>query len=292
MLDFENSLLRKTFLHLKGISATAEAKLWQQGVHSWDDLRLYFSKRSGKKAENILLGLAASEQAMQKNDLSFFASQLPSKERWRLIPHCLDKIAYLDIESCGAGYPPLGSSTVIAFYFQGQMYQEHDYRKKRELIDMIRNDASMLCTFNGLCFDVPFLENEFDLSFKNMPHLDLRPWMRKLGFTGGLKKIQTQFSEIPQRLAMDIDGYDAVILWRWVNMGMPDALETLYTYNAEDTWVLEPLLVHAYNLETVQNSILQLKPLPLPVPPASKTKVSQDIYLQLKYRKQSHEAFA
>lgn len=282
------NLLKNTFVHLKGISDVGEAKLWLQGVRTWDDLRLYHEKKNSKKSFQILTDLDASENAIVRQDLQFFCSRLKSNERWRLIPYCSDNIAYLDIESTGTGYPPVGASTVIAIYFKGELYQEHEPSLKIKLLDKICNEASMLCTFNGACFDLPFLEHEYHMSFRHMPHLDLRPWMRKLGFSGGLKKIQKQFSQIPVRNAMDIDGYDAVILWQWHLQGVEGALETLYTYNAEDTWVLEPLLIHGYNLETIQRSSLQLEALSLPKTPEWKTQVSEEIYNKLQIRKQSY----
>jgi uncharacterized protein len=200
------------------------------------------------------------------------------------VPECFNDadagIAYLDIETTGTGHPPLCESTTITFYFKGQVLQEHDHAKKKALIKKVLDECSMVCTFFGEAFDVPFLEKEYGILFKK-PHVDLCFWLKRLGYKGGLKKVQKLFKEIPERLSLDIDGFDAVRLWKLHKRGVDGALETLLTYNAEDTVVLEPLLVIAYNLEVeknAQSAPTRLEKLPMRSLPELTTKVHRKVY--------------
>ncbi|MGZ3686922.1 MAG: ribonuclease H-like domain-containing protein [Bdellovibrionota bacterium] len=254
-------MLRHSFVHIPGIGLAREKRLWESGIVNWEklaaDLPLHFK---GKKALAVRRHLDTATEAYVARDLGFFHRSLPERELWRLIPECLDSVAYLDIETTGLGFPPSSHSTTVTFVFQGKVYQEYEHEKKRALIAWIYNEASILCTFFGKAFDVPFLEHEFGIAF-GKPHVDLCYWLRRLGYKGGLKRVQKLFPDIPERQSLDIDGFDAVRLWQMHRRGVEGALETLLTYNAEDTVVLEPLLVKAYNLEIARLPELPLVPL-------------------------------
>jgi len=85
---------------------------------------------------------------------------------------------------------------------------------------------------------VPFLETSFDLSLE-YPHLDLMYPCRQLGLTGGLKVIEREIGV--ERDRPDISREDAVRLWREYERGDEGALETLVSYNREDTVNLRTL---------------------------------------------------
>ena len=152
-----------------------------------------------------------------------------------------DEIAFLDIETNGLYLPPSSNSTTITFYFRGQLYQEHEHRRKEALLHKIHAEAAIYCTYFGEVFDLPFLRREFHLPLLK-PHLDLCFWLKRLGYNGGLKKVEKSFDDIPRRQSLDIGGLDAVRLWEFHQRGVSGALDTLLTYNAEDTIVLESLL--------------------------------------------------
>lgn len=277
--------LRESFVLLPGVGATTERKLWAKGIHDWDALRVSLPLLFEKQRGDLLLGiLDECERAFQTQDLNYFQKCLPRDSLWRLIPGRLDQIAYLDIESTGTGMPPAAHSTAITFYFRGQVLQEHDPRLKHLLVKKMEQEASMYCTFYGEVFDLPFLRKEFGFAL-DKPHLDLCFWLKRLGHKGGLKRVQLMFPEIPVRHSMDINGYDAVRLWRLHGRGFAGALETLLAYNAEDTVVLEALLIIAYNLEIAQQERLtgvrheSLAPRKFAKIP---TEVSADIYRLLR----------
>ncbi|PSQ57368.1 exonuclease, partial [Halobacteriales archaeon SW_8_68_21] len=99
-------------------------------------------------------------------------------------------------------------------------------------------DASLLATFNGARFDVPFLETSFDLDV-DTPHLDLMYPAKRVGLSGGLKPIEAELGIDRDR--PDISGRDAVRLWREYERGNEASLETLVSYNREDAVNLRAL---------------------------------------------------
>jgi uncharacterized protein YprB with RNaseH-like and TPR domain len=275
-------ILRQSFVHLPGVGIGTERKLWSRGLRSWEDLdRESGSLFKPEKRAQVRQALELSEKAWSQRDWRYFYETLPRDQLWRLVPGNLDGIAYLDIETTGMGYPPSAESTVICFYFQGEVLQAHTHREKRALLRWVLGECSLVCTFFGEAFDIPFLEQEYGFKL-DKAHLDLCHWLRRLGFKGGLKKVQKQFADIPARLSMDIDGFDAVRLWRMHERGIDGALETLTTYNAEDTVVLHPLLVKAFNLELERHPLFGLSRLESPALPKLKTRSHESVYRLLR----------
>ena len=81
---------------------------------------------------------------------------------------------------------------------------------------------------------------------------------------------------------MDIDGYDAVRLWAMHERGVPRALETLLTYNAEDTVVLEQLCYCGLNIEAEKRQNLMLPTYQHPASREIPTRVCPDVYRLLR----------
>ncbi len=280
-------MLENSFVHLPGIGPETEKKLWSQGLHTWDDLQCNLEILfSAKKANSLAAALDESRSAHEESEYEYFQSRFKGSEMWRLFPALLKQglkndIAYLDIETTGLGFPPASYSTTIAVLFQGQLHLEHELDRKFALLKNINSSAKMIVTFNGGPFDLPFLRREFGLSFAQA-HLDLRFWFAKLDRRGGLKKVQQSFPMIHQRKSMDIDGFDAVRLWALHRKGIPKALETLLTYNAEDTIVLEQLVYTGLNLESEQRAHLKLPNYQLPQVPLIPTEVCPEVYRLLR----------
>lgn len=280
-------MLENSFAHLPGISTDIESKLWKLGYHTWDHLEENIAEVFGaKKAAKVLIGIEESRAALDMGEYQFFQNKFKGPEKWRCLPALMSKdqckqIAYLDIETTGLGFPPAAYSTSIAVLFGGELFVEYKHEKKRDLMRRLQDEAACFVTFNGASFDLPFLRREFDLELRN-PHVDLRYWMTKHGHRGGLKKIQQAFAEVRQRDSMDIDGYDAVRLWRMHEWGVERALETLMTYNAEDTVVLEQLMYCCLNLEAAFNPHLRLTTYEIPMCPPIPYRVCPDVYRKLR----------
>jgi uncharacterized protein YprB with RNaseH-like and TPR domain len=106
---------------------------------------------------------------------------------------------------------------------------------------------SLLVTYNGKCFDLPFIERYFKIKLDQHAHLDLRFILAGLGYKGGLKSCEKQLG-INRGDLERVDGYMAVLLWQeYRRHGNVRALETLLSYNMEDTVNLELLACLAYN---------------------------------------------
>ncbi len=98
-----------------------------------------------------------------------------------------------------------------------------------------------LITFNGARFDLPFIEHEFNGTFNHL-HIDLMYPLKKIGYSGGLKKIETMLGMTRSDETTGISGLDAVRLWNRYQRGNDEALETLIKYNTEDVVNLEKII--------------------------------------------------
>jgi hypothetical protein len=124
----------------------------------------------------------------------------------------------------------------------------------------------LLVTYNGKCFDVPFIRQSMGVVLRQ-PHIDLRYVLRSLGYSGGLKGCERKLGIERGDLA-DVDGFFAVILWEdYLKSGNPRSLETLLAYNIQDVVNLETLLVIAYNLKIGSTPFAQSHRMAAPTPP-------------------------
>lgn len=133
--------------------------------------------------------------------------------------------------------------TTIALY-DGQMI--HTYVNGQNLDDFVRDieKYKIIVTYNGRCFDVPFIEQYFGIQLDQV-HIDLRFILKSLAFSGGLKGCERQMG-IDRGDLSDIDGYDAVILWNeYQRTGDERKLKLLLDYNSADARNLETLMVMA-----------------------------------------------
>ncbi len=282
-------MLENSFLHLPSVGLETESRLWLQGIKTWSQLAENLRNVFGvKRAERLFAEIEKCRAAKQNHDFTYFTRAFPASEAWRVLPTLIaenltESIAFIDIETTGLGFPPQCQSTTIAVLFQGELQTAHLPSKKREILQRVEAEAKLLVTFNGASFDLPFLRREFGFKFAQA-HLDLRFWLARLERRGGLKKIQASFAEIKQREYMDIDGFDAVKLWRMHERGVPRALETLLTYNAEDTVVLESLIYCGLNLEVERLRAWQLplEPFLLPMIKPIPTQVCARVYQTLR----------
>ncbi len=79
-------------------------------------------------------------------------------------------------------------------------------------------------------------------------HLDLRFILSRLGFRGGLKRIEPQFGIKRAPEVAGLNGYDAVLLWGRYQRGDRTAGRLLLQYNQEDVLNLEVLMEQAFAL--------------------------------------------
>lgn len=235
-------LLERTFLHLPGIGPITEADLWGRGIDSWEALRA--SPRLGDlgpdRRARVERELRMSAEALAEGDAEYFARRLPASEHWRLYPTFAPRTAFLDIETTGLS-PYEGIVTVVTIHGGGstRTFVADD---NLEELPAYLGRFPVLVTFNGSLFDVPFLEVRFPALVAPPAHIDLRFLLRRLGYVGGLKRIE-QVLGLGDRSGVEgIHGLDAVRLWEAYRRGSRPALDRLVRYNRADTTNLEPLL--------------------------------------------------
>jgi uncharacterized protein YprB with RNaseH-like and TPR domain len=104
----------------------------------------------------------------------------------------------------------------------------------------------LMITFNGACFDLPFIRRWFPNISLPPAHIDLRFLLKRLGYQGGLKEIEKVLGIVRHPEINGLDGYDAVMLWKAYQWGEQSALDRLIQYNTADIVNLSPLMEIAY----------------------------------------------
>ncbi len=99
----------------------------------------------------------------------------------------------------------------------------------------------LVITYNGASFDLPFLRTEFPDIPDAFAHIDLRWVLYRLGYRGGLKRIEYATGLHRPGELSGLNGFHAVLLWELAQQGEEGALDTLIRYNAEDVASLPKL---------------------------------------------------
>ncbi|MCI4356856.1 MAG: ribonuclease H-like domain-containing protein [Thermoplasmata archaeon] len=238
-------MIRSTFLHIPGVGPVTEAELWRRGVRDWSDV-----ERSARLAElpesltgRLRTAVQESEAALAERRVDYFARRLPPSEHWRLYPSFRQETAFLDIETTGLS-PYEGIVTVVSIHGGGHTRTFVADEDLEELPAYLRR-FRLLSTFNGRLFDVPFLESRFPGMLVPSVHIDLRFLLYRLGYSGGLKRIEQTLALGDRSGVEGIHGLDAVRLWEAYRRGDANSLARLVKYNRADTVNLEPLLEFA-----------------------------------------------
>ncbi len=161
-------MLTKTLIHIQGIGAITEQRLWESGLRGWGsfsgDLPIPIS--AGRQ-HFLLEGIEESQRHLANRDPSYFSNLLPSNQCWRLFPEFRDSTAYLDIETTGLDQY-FNEITTIALY-DGQAIKT--YVQGQNLDDFIEEIQTykVIVSYNGKSFDVPFIENYYNIKLKDTP---------------------------------------------------------------------------------------------------------------------------
>jgi len=241
-------MIRNTFTLLPGIGPSREAALWRSGIESWDEFLREPRIRgiSKDRKERMDSELIVAHEMLEERSSEFFATRIKRRDHWRCFKELGSSVAYLDIETTGLSrYAPV---TVVGI---SDGRRTHTLVKGRNLtsdnLRTILSSATMLVTFNGSSFDLPILEHSFPWSIPHIPHMDLRITLRRLGYVGGLKKIERELGLERDRRVEYMTGQDAVYLWKlWERDGNSNALDLLIEYNAFDCLNMRPLAELAY----------------------------------------------
>ena len=274
-------LIKNTFCHLPGIGVGRERTLWDSGIQSWDFVLRTPDAELRKVTRKDLRGsIEQSQKELESGNPDFFASGLPAGQHWRLFSRFRDSIAYVDIETTGLDFN--STITTIALYDGKSVYHYVNGRNLEEFKRQIRQ-YQLIVTYNGKCFDVPFLERFFRIQLKQT-HIDLRYLLKSLGYSGGLKACEARLG-IDRGELEGVDGFFAVHLWHeYKRRGNKRALETLLAYNIEDVLNLEKLLTFAYNRKLEETPFHPSQVLSLPEKRPNPFKVDVETIRTLKKR--------
>jgi len=240
-------MLRHTFLHIPGLGHTTEQRLWSQGIHTWEDAAGLIDGSPDDLdavARKLQTHLPGAFRALQERNAAFFAERLARLgESWRMFGEFRDECVYVDIETTGlsSAYDEI---TVVGTY-DGRNFRA--FVKGLNLGDLAGElkKHPVVVTFNGSSFDLPFLRRRF-APLLPKAHIDLRSTTRKLGYSGGLKNIESRFGiKRPTRIA-SMNGYEAVVLWYRYCNGNKAALEQLLEYNEADVTNLKLIMEKCY----------------------------------------------
>ncbi|MFH1642447.1 MAG: ribonuclease H-like domain-containing protein [Nanoarchaeota archaeon] len=237
-------MLTNSFIHIPSVGYTTEQKIWRSGISGWDNFNLDKLNLPAFKALHIKKYVDLSIESYAKGDYEFFSSLLPSHEHWRCLAD-YKKIAFLDIETTGLD-KSRDDITVIGVY-DGESVKT--FVKGEDFLSFPEYISSfpMIVTFNGACFDLPFISSKFGINF-NQLHLDLRFAFSRLGYKGGLKRIEKAFGLQRSDETDGMDGFEAVRLWYKYLNGDDSALALLKKYNTEDIVGLKTLAANVYKL--------------------------------------------
>jgi len=239
-------MLRETFVHIPGVGYRTEERLWRRGIRTWDDFSMASMPRRvpARVGRRITDEIVRSDEALRRGRHRYFARNLPARDHWRAWPEFAKAIAYLDIETTGLSIGR-DAVTVVGMY-DGTRRRSFIQGDNLEDLPAAMERAKLLVTFNGSRFDVPFLRKAFPRMALDQIHLDLVHPLRRLGFVGGLKSIESQVGILRSEETTGLGGFDAVRLWHAYDAGDDDALDLLLEYNMEDVVNLEPLAELAY----------------------------------------------
>jgi uncharacterized protein len=232
-------LLDHTFIHIPGIGPKIERKLWARGVRTWTDF-LNHGKTIFSRDRDALIRKEIENSMVHQGDLLFFVDRLPQAEHWRIFEPFQEEAVYLDIETSG-GYQGLDEITVIGLY-DGHNVRTFVNGINLEAFEEAISSCKLVITFNGSCFDLPYIRRWFRHIDLPKAHIDLRFVLRKIGLRGGLKAIEKKVGLFRDSEVEGLNGFDAVLLWKDYQWGDTSALERLILYNTMDIVHLKPLM--------------------------------------------------
>lgn len=239
-------MLQKTFIHIPGVGDETERNLWLQGCDHWDVFLQDSSafKIGGASRDLMVETLERSKQALAKGEHQFFRASLGAKDAWRAFEAFRHSCVYLDIETDGG---QSGESITTVGLYDGTDFQCLVKGDSLGNFPDVISRYSLIVTFFGNGFDLPMLRKKFPKVSLDQIHIDLCPTLRRLGYRGGLKRIEVEIGISRPEETQGLGGLDAIRLWRqYKQRGDEDALRTLIAYNREDVVNLEVLAELAY----------------------------------------------
>jgi uncharacterized protein YprB with RNaseH-like and TPR domain len=246
-------MLPSTFRHFPQVSNRDEAILWRKGITSWQKA---INTKTNPGIHDRTWRIVQKEskkwaEAWTEDDWDFIWENLPVELHWRAFPHLNHDTVYIDVEATGTAITDV--ITTIAAWDGTNIFT---FVRNENLDDFPEffERFQAVTTFNGLEFDLPIIEREFNIECFHF-HFDLDPLMHSIGQHGGLKKIEDRLG-IARPFDNQIDGLFAIKLWNFYEQSHKKAaLDTLLAYNIEDAFNLEYLMYYTYNTKKTKESL-------------------------------------
>jgi len=238
-------VIENTFIHIQGVGPKTERNIWQKGIADWSG----FLSHEGEvvsPAKDRIIRMQLEDSLAHYGDIGYFQDRLPASDRWRMYGDFKERSVFLDIETTGE-YSGGDLITVIGLY-DGRNVQTFVNGLNLQEFETAVSCYELVITFNGSSFDLPVIRKYFPNISLPPGHIDLKFVFNRLGYRGGLKKIEKELG-ISRDSAIDgMNGYDAVKLWKAYTWGDKDALDLLIKYNSADIVNLRPLMETGYKL--------------------------------------------
>jgi uncharacterized protein len=239
-------MIRKDFSFIEGLTPRLRVEIENKKL-SWDDFLngdvkdVSYLDEDIKK--NIISKISLAKKKLGEKDYLFFSKNFEKKNHYLLFEHFLDGACYLDIETTGLWRDKCRITTISVYDGKEMKTFIHGINMDEKEISKFLDKFKMIVTYNGIYFDVPFIEHKFPLvRSDNKLHADLRWACRKVGLFGGLKKIEKEVGITRGDDLEGVDGMMAVRLWKkYEKNGDEAALKLLVKYNQEDVYNLEKL---------------------------------------------------
>jgi hypothetical protein len=232
-------VLEHTFVHIQGIGPKTERTLWARGIRTWHDYLAHPTPLVSASRDRLVRD--ELERSLENlGNVDYFNRRLQARESWRLFEAFRPATVYLDIETSG-GYEGYDEITVIGLY-DGVRTQTFVSGANLDAFEIAVAEYDVVVTFNGACFDLPYIRHAFPGITLPAAHIDLRFVLRRLGLSGGLKAIERRMGLAREEGVDGMNGLDAVRLWAEHLNGDPLALDRLIRYNTADIVNLEPLM--------------------------------------------------
>jgi uncharacterized protein YprB with RNaseH-like and TPR domain len=241
-------MIQNSFILLDGVGYKTEEKLWRQDVLSWDDFLEIESVIgiSSKQKSVHDRELEAASHHLDKKSPYYFSQRLKMRDYWRLYSDFKEDACFLDIETTGLSSE---SALTVVGIFDGR--NTKSFVKGDNLIEAVLKEElskyRLIVTFFGSAFDIPFIKAKYPGIAFDIPHIDLCFASRRIGLRGGLKSIEKQLGFDRGEGIAEIDGLEAVRLWRrWERYDDEEALARLLEYNKADVVNLKILAEKVY----------------------------------------------
>lgn len=228
---------------LDGVSTQREHYYQSLGIGTWKHLRESHAKIPQFQRSKVLASIETALSALARGDTEYFEARLIRPEYWRIAAAFPERTLFLDIETTGLSrrYHQL---TLIG-WSQGEEFRVVSANENSPGLAVLRSaliPGTILVTYNGSHFDVPFLRHALpDLKLPTI-HIDLRHLGQRVGLVGGQKKVEILLGLERDRRIAGLAGEMAPALWFRYQRGDLSSLEELVRYNHADVEGLKLLL--------------------------------------------------